>query len=113
MQVEMEKWNALNWLCAAFLVINFIILKILFYFICLILWTKMQHNTKGLTGTWYAYNSFQMTVEKSKKKLLFVINIIIAVPIKRAELASIFSQPWTDGIHGVIYLMFQTNEEQN
>jgi len=52
----------------------------------------MQPNPKGLTGTRHAYNSFQMTVEKPKKKLLFVINIIIAVPIKRAELASIFSQ---------------------
>lgn len=32
MQVEMEKWNALNWLCAAFLVINFIILKIVLFY---------------------------------------------------------------------------------
>ena len=33
MQVEMEKWNALNWLCAAFLVINFTLFKnfVLFY----------------------------------------------------------------------------------
>ena len=49
---------------------------------------------------------------KTKEKIAIVINIIIAVPIKRAELASIFSQPWTNGIHAVIYLMLQTNEEQ-
>lgn len=64
MEAEMEKWNAVNLLCVAFLVINFIIFKVLFYFVSLILLTKMQHNTKGLKGTWHAFSSFQMTVEK-------------------------------------------------